>query len=293
MQDKFFTGFSPEGFHKLSYLEWGSGCNNKKTVVCVHGNSRNKSDFTFLANGLSQDFRVAAIDLVGRGKSDWLKDKQNYSYRQYISDISNFISRLDVEEVFWIGSSMGGLLGMMVASLPNSPINKLIINDIGPYIPKLIADRIKQHVGIKFVANSFQEGAEAIKKLHASIGIIKQEHWDHIIKNSLIPETDGTYTMAYDPSSGLSFVDDKELSDSGQIYEDESGNVLFWSFWDKISCPVMIIHGEKSELLPLSIITEMKKRGPRFDYYCVKGLGHAPALMDDEKISIIRKWLLN
>lgn len=288
MQSRFFKGISPEGFHNISYSEWGTP-NKNPSILCVHGNSRNKSDFTFFAEALETEFHSVALDLVGRGKSDWLKRENNYSYHQYILDLNALISRIDVPEIYWIGSSMGGLLGMMIASMQNTPISKLIMNDIGPYIPKFIVDRMQQS-GNKFTSNSFEEAAAFLKNLHALIGNLTKEQWEHFTQNTIVQEPNGKYTFSYDPFALRAFVDDLELKKSGKMIADETGNIFFWEFWDKISCPVLIIHGERSELLPHTIIKEMRQRGPKFDYYMIKGAGHAPALMDSRIINHIRSW---
>lgn len=287
---KFFHGLSNEGFHRLAYTERGTP-NPKRAVICMHGLTRNKSDFDFLAEDLSKDFHVVALDVVGRGQSDCFKDPQNYRYEQYMSDANALIARLDVEEIYWIGTSMGGLIGMIMASLPNSPIKKLILNDVGPLIPKAAVDRIKQYASIKLTFKNFEEGAALLRQVYAPFGKLTEDHWQHLLKNSIVQEPQGTYTLAYDPSSAR-YVEDDNNPGPIKTIEDKEGNILFWSFWDKITCPVLVINGEFSDILPKTLLEEMQKRGPIFDRYEVKEAGHAPALMDPLQRDTIYQWLL-
>lgn len=289
MDVRFFQGISPEGFHKLSYAVWGKP-RDRKAVICVHGLTRNKSDFAFLAEDLSPHFHVASLDVAGRGQSDFLKIPNHYNYAQYLTDANALIARLDVDEVYWIGTSMGGLIGLLMAALPNSPIKRLVLNDIGPYIPREAVDRIKQYASIKLVFKSFEEGTETLKQLYTPFGKLTEEQWAHVMKYTLVKESNGTYTTAYDPTSAQA-VEDTDPRSSTKTSVDDKGNIVFWDYWDKITCPVLVINGKNSDILPPPIVEKMRTRGPKFDYYLVEDAGHAPALMAQDQRDTILKWL--
>lgn len=289
MKVNYFKGLSPEGFHTLCYAEWGED-SAKTAVICVHGLTRNKSDFQFLAEDLGAHFRVAALDVAGRGQSDHLMNAEHYSYAQYIKDAANLINRLKAEEIYWIGTSMGGLIGMILASLPNTPIKKLILNDIGPYIPKEAINRIKNYASKKLVFNTHEEGAKTLRQLYAPFGKLTEDQWRHVIDYTLVKEKEGVYTIAYDPNATYAIVEDNPHSDV-PTEEDEKGNVVFWKYWDKISCPTLVINGENSDILTPEIIKLMRSRGPKFDYYVVKEAGHAPSLMEPTQRQTVVKWL--
>jgi pimeloyl-ACP methyl ester carboxylesterase len=289
MTSKYYLGLSPEGFHKVAYSEWGIPHNNP-SIMCVHGLARNKSDFDFLAAELSQNYHVTAVDVVGRGQSDRLREEQHYTYEQYLIDIAILIGRLNVQQLYWIGTSMGGLIGLLLAAMPRSPIKKLILNDVGPIIPKKAVDRIKQYASIKLSFQNFEEGTKALRKFYEPFGPLEERHWDHIFKNTLVQEEDGTYTTSYDPKAAHAIEEQEKLMHS-QGRKDPEGNIIFWDFWDKITCPVLVINGENSDILTPDIVSQMKTRGPTFDHVIIKNTGHAPTLMPFDQIKIIKDWL--
>ena len=137
---------SPSGLHRMVYYEWGER-GNTKVLVCVHGLSRNGRDFDILAQALAGDYRVICPDVVGRGRSDWLRDPAGYTIPQYVADMMVLIARLDVETVHWLGTSMGGLIGMVLASLENTPVTRLLLNDVGPEISSASIRRIGEYIG--------------------------------------------------------------------------------------------------------------------------------------------------
>lgn len=288
MERRYYFGLSPEGFHPLCYGEWGKQ-NEGSGVLCVHGLTRNKSDFSYLAESLKQDFHVTALDVVGRGESAYFQNPQYYSYQQYLSDIYTLVARLRWENIYWIGSSMGGLLGMIMASLPNSPVKALILNDIGPFIPKETAEKIRQYAGTKVNFSTLEEGKEFLKQRYGGFGIEHPEHWEHFFHHSLVKDQDGSYTLAYDPQVSNVIADQATSIPSLQ---DAAGNFLFWHYWHHVKCPVLLIRGESSDVLPYSVIEKMQSMGPKFELVEIKNAGHAPALMEKEHIDIIHRWLL-
>jgi len=161
MREGFVRCFDPHGFHFMRYVEWGDP-GNKHVLVCVHGLTRNGRDFDYVAQHLEDAYRVVAVDVVGRGRSDWLRDPADYNYPVYCSDLTTLIARLGVETVDWLGTSMGGIIGMIMASLPNSPVRKLVLNDIGCMVPKAALERIGQYVGKESVFDSFEAMEAAV-----------------------------------------------------------------------------------------------------------------------------------
>jgi len=291
MKENFIHGVSKEGFHKVIYSEYGSK-NHDNTMICVHGLTRNGSDFHFVAKGLEDHYRVICPDVVGRGRSDRFKNPEFYKYAQYIMDMNVLINSLHVSNLDWMGTSMGGLFGIIMASMPNTPIRRLILNDIGPFIPKTAVDRIKTYAGMKLSFKTRKEGETILKQLYAPFGIKEPEHWQHIIDHSIIEDNDGTFTLDYDPGA-TSAVQDDEQDEDALSHQDQDGNIIFWQYWEKIKCPVLVINGASSDILPPHIIEEMKTRGPQFDYIQIPDAGHAPALMDPEQVALIREWLDN
>src|SRR5258708_7287546 len=145
MNQRSLLGLGPRGFHRLAYVEWGEACSG--TVICAHGLTRNGRDFDRLAASLAGARRVVCPDMAGRGRSGWLADAADYGYQQYCADMNALIARLGVEAVDWVGTSMGGLIGLMLAAMPESPIRRLVLNDIGPFIPKAALERMAGYVG--------------------------------------------------------------------------------------------------------------------------------------------------
>ena len=277
-QQKDFLSLGPHGFHKIAYTQWGRG-HNKKTAVCVHGLTRNGRDFDALASAMAEDYRVVCPDIAGRGQSDWLLHPEDYGYPTYISDMAAMISRLGVPEVDWIGTSMGGLIGMMLAAQPNSPIRRLILNDVGPFIPKASLERIGSYVGGNLQFDDIA-GVEAyLREVHAPFGPLTDGQWAHLAENSCRRGEKGGFALHYDPAIGNAFKD-VELDD-----------VDLWPVWGQIRCPVLIIRGVRSDLLTAETAERMLTEGPESDLLEIEETGHAPALMDEKQISFIRDWL--
>jgi len=272
-----FLGLSEAGFHGVSYLEWGPATADR-VILCVHGLTRNARDFEFLAEALSQSARVIAVDVVGRGGSDWLADPNGYAYRQYVADMTALIARLNVPRLDWIGTSMGGLIGMMIAASANSPIERLILNDIGPFIPKAALQRIADYLGIENKFSTIGAVEQYLRKVHAPFGALTDAQWSHLAKYGHRPGSDGSLALNYDPrisENVLKSVEDIDL----------------WWLWDKIRCPTLVLRGVDSDLLLPETLDQMRKRGPGADTIEFPGVGHAPSLMAENQISAIRDWL--
>lgn len=269
---------SGSGFHKLSYLE--SGPEHPVPVVCVHGLARNARDFDNLAKALTAaGRRVICADVVGRGESGWLRRPMDYGYPQYLADIAALIARLDCEQVDIVGTSMGGLIGMMLAAQPDNPVRRLVINDVGPFIPKAALERILDYFG-KDPRFSDLAAAEAYhRSTYRSFGILNDVQWRHLTETSVRCEGDA-WRLHYDPSIAVP-LRDIELAD-----------VDLWALWDVIACPALVLRGASSDLLLPETAAQMEQRGPRAQVIEFADCGHAPALLDPDQIDPVRDWLM-
>jgi pimeloyl-ACP methyl ester carboxylesterase len=272
-----FLGLGPRGFHRVAYVEWGAE-DAPRTIVCVHGLTRNGRDFDRLATALSQHWRVACPDVVGRGRSDWLADAAGYGYPQYMADMTALIAKLGVASVDWVGTSMGGIIGMMLAAQPNSPIRRLVLNDVGPFIPKAALERIAGYVGLDPTFDSVGDLEAHLRKVHEPFGPLSDSDWRHLALQGYRRLDDGRFGLAYDP--GIA-----------QAFRTKIEDVEFWPVWDAIACPVLILRGARSDLLPARTAAEMTRRGPKGMLVEIAEAGHAPALMTPEQIGIVRDWL--
>jgi pimeloyl-ACP methyl ester carboxylesterase len=250
-------------------------------VICVHGLTRTGRDFDDLARALASDFRVVCPDIVGRGLSDWLASKEDYGYPQYMADMNALIARVTETSrtVYWVGTSMGGILGMLLASKPQSPIVKLIVNDVGTILPKAALERIGIYVGHtpKFPTLEALEGY--VRLVSAPFGPLTDEQWRHITRHAARQLEDGSWTTAYDPAIGLPFQAPQKDIDLSQ-------------YWDAIHCPTLLLRGARSDLLLKANALAMTQRGPRARLVEFDGIGHAPMLMAEDQIAVVRQFLL-
>jgi pimeloyl-ACP methyl ester carboxylesterase len=269
----------PHGFHRLAYWEW-SGPSGARTVICAHGLTRNGRDFDALAEALSVQRRVVCPDFPGRGQSPWLADPADYGYPLYLADMAALIARLDVADIDWVGTSMGGLVGMALAAQPGSPIRRLVINDIGPLIAKEGLARIGSYVGRD---PSFRDAGElevTLRQVAASFGPLSDAQWHHLAAIGTRHKPDGSLGFAYDPHIGDAFRNAP------------AEDIDLWSQWDRISCPTLVLRGAQSDLLRAADAGAMTRRGPKARLVEFPGIGHAPALMADDQIAAIRDFLL-
>ncbi len=266
---------------RLAYTEFGDS-SNPNVLVCVHGVSRLGRDFDVIAENLSDTYRVVCPDMAGRGDSDWLENAENYSYPLYLADIAALLERIGADKVHWIGTSMGGLIGMMLAAQKDNPISRLVINDIGAVVPAASMKRIGTYLGTERTFADTKEGEAYLRDVHASFGPLNDSEWAHLAKYGLRPVGDGSerVRLHYDPKIAAPF---KAGSDE---------DIVLWKLWDRITCPVLVLHGAESDLLLSDTAAEMATRGPKADVRTLEGIGHAPALMADDQIAMVRSWLL-
>lgn len=266
------------GTHRMSCVEWGDP-ENPRVLVCVHGLTRNARDFDDLAQALSTHYRVICPDVVGRGESDWLPNKLDYQIPQYVADIFMMLKTRGIKEVDWVGTSMGGLIGMALAAQAGNPIRRLVLNDVGPLITGVSLQRIGEYVGRAPDFPTLEAAEQFIRAVCAGFGNLTDAQWHHITLHSMKQE-DGVWKMRYDPGIGDAFR-------VGPV-----GDVAIWPIYDAIRCPVLVIRGANSDLLLADTVAEMTRRGPRAQAVEIPDVGHAPMLMDVAQIDIVKRFLL-
>jgi pimeloyl-ACP methyl ester carboxylesterase len=269
---------SPRGLHRIAYLEWGDP-RNRDVLLCVHGLTRTGRDFDELARALCGQWRLVCPDLAGRGDSDRLADPQLYAVPQYVADMVTLIARLDVEGVNWLGTSLGGLIGMALAALPGSPVKRLVLNDAGAVITRASLERIASYVGKAPVFPSVEKAEEYIRAISAPFGAHSDAQWRFLTETWLRKNEDGTWRAHYDPRiAEPRMVPDKDLE--------------LWQLYDAVRCPTLLLRGELSDLLSRETAREMTRRGPKAKVAEIRGVGHAPTLLHADQIAIVRDFLL-
>ncbi len=262
----------------LAYTEWGEAA-NPRVLVCVHGLTRNSRDFDFIAAALANDYRILCLDMIGRGRSSWVANKMDYNIGTYAQHISGFLDHLGIAQVDWIGTSMGGLTGMMINALCPGILRKFIVNDIGPFIPKPSLERIAIYAGNKPKFIHLEHAKGYFQKNYSSFGITNDLHWQHLAKYSTRAEGDGL-VLHYDPGIVEPF---KAAA--------EKGDLELWPLWEMVACPTLIVRGRNSDVLPTDILSKMLQKGAFVEYVEVENTGHAPSLMDERQIGVIKNWL--
>lgn len=274
--------------HHIAYTDWGDP-QNPHVVICVHGLTRNCRDFDYLARALQPDCRVICVDVVGRGQSDWLEHAHDYDYYPlYLSDAISLAAHIQTQyqtriKLDWVGISMGGLIGMFMAIQPDLPvpINKLIMSDIGPLIPAAALKRIADYVGKDPRFNSFEEFKQYMKAISISFGPLTEDQWTHMAIHSAREYADGTYGFRYDPRIAVSF----------QMHE--IMDIDLWAQWDSLTAPTLVLRGTESDVLMADTAAQMQVRGAKARIIELPGVGHAPMLMDDNQIKIVRDFVLD
>jgi pimeloyl-ACP methyl ester carboxylesterase len=303
-----FQSLGPHGFHEIAYTEWGNP-HSSRLVFCVHGFTRNSRDFDALAANLADGCHVVCMDVAGRGASEWLPHKGDYNFGLYLTDAAALLARVMApvpssgirrilgaarppkRYVDWVGTSMGGLMGMMLAAKRHSPIRRLVLNDVGPLVPWPALLRMKQaHSGLHVSFGSVDDAETYLRVSCASFGPLSDAQWRHVAYHGTIRKSDGTYVLAFDPAiithmrgGGVSGVEFGSEFLSG---------VDLWPTYDAIHCPVLVLRGAESDLLPKATAQEMTRRGPKAKLIEFPGVGHAPWLRTSHQIGVIRDFLL-
>lgn len=299
MKQRFFLSPGPGSFHRIAYTEWGPPA-SPRVALCVHGLTRNGRDFDVLAGALTDDYRVICPDVPGRGLSDWLDDPARYGYPLYLADMKALVKRVTggpqeplwrrlsrwlagrprVPQVDWVGTSMGGIIGMMLAAGEASPIRRLVLNDVGPLVPATALNRLADYVGKdpRFDTPEAFEGY--VREIYRAFGPLSGEQWRHLARYSHRRAPDGRYAPNYDPAIGAAFA---------RPFEQD---LELWSVWDAIRCPVLVLRGADSDLLTRETVRRMQERGPGARLVEFPGVGHAPALMAADQIRAVRDFLM-
>jgi pimeloyl-ACP methyl ester carboxylesterase len=207
-----------------------------------------------------------------------LKDPTLYTYGQYIADMTALLARMDTASVDWIGTSMGGIIGMYMASMENAPIRRLVLNDVGPYIPLAALKRISDYAGMELEFADMAQLERHLRVNYASFGITRDEDWNHFTKYSARQLANGKWTVAYD--SGIA-----------QNLKALTKDVDFWDVYDRIRCPTLLLRGEKSDVLSSEVAQQMTLRGPKPSFVEFNNVGHAPALMEASQLIVIQEFL--
>ena len=273
---------SPGGLHRMAYVEWGDPA-NPRVLVCVHGLTRNARDFDVLAQSLAGHYRVVCPDVVGRGRSNWLRLKEHYQVQQYAADMVTLIARLNVDEVHWVGTSMGGMIGMALAAQAETPIARLVLNDVGPVISAAAVKRIGEYIGLMPQFATFNDAEQYVRAVSATFGKFTDAQWKHLTEHVTRQKADGGYEFVYDPGIAVPF---RQALDTGK-------DVELWPLYDAIRCPTLVVRGAESDLLSHETCLEMGKRGPKALVTEIPGVGHAPMFMDDAQVAVVREFLLS
>lgn len=266
----------------ITCYEWGAP-DAARTALCVHGLTRNGRDFDFLAHSLAeQGYRVLCPDMPGRGKSPWLPSADGYNNMTYAADVLHILDALNIEKVDWVGTSMGGIIAMMLAASAPQRINKLVLNDVGAVISGAGLARIFGYASNRLSFATRAEGEAVMRIIFAPFGITDETHWQHMFEHSLVAHSDGAFTLAYDPA----------IIASLPRPEGEVKDVDLWPFMAGIfAIPTLLIRGAQSDLLTHETALAMKAAHPRLALHEVPNAGHAPSLMDACDIRVIGEFL--
>ena len=271
---------SGDSTHRMAYHAWGNPGN--KVLLCVHGLTRRGSDFKTLAQAMCKDYYVVCPDVVGRGESDRLSNPMLYAVPQYVADIATLVKKLGVTQVDWLGTSMGGLIGMVYAAMPNSPIRRMIINDVGPKIEPEAIKRLGSYVGQPFTFSDRSEALQRLNEICATFGEHTPEEWE-IYNGPMLVQKDGKWIMHYDPDISVPFASVNPIMA-------KAGEMAMWHAFKQIHIPMLIVRGGNSDLLSAATVAEMCKVNPYARSIEIPNVGHAPAFVKPEQIALAKEF---
>jgi pimeloyl-ACP methyl ester carboxylesterase len=294
----------PEGQHRMAFWRWGDVC-ARHVVVCAHGLTRQGRDFDRLAQALVAQspgpLQVVCPDVVGRGRSEWLSDASGYQIPQYAADMLALLGQLNaqlsaqwgatnaMQSLDWVGTSMGGLIGMVLAGQPGlplpAPIRRLVLNDVGPAISWSSVQRMQTYVGQYGQYRDLDEAAAVLRVLSQGFGPVPADVWREMSAHMTRPGLDGALTLHYDPAIGVPV---RALTEEMAT----AGEAALWSFYDQIQARTLLIRGQDSDLLTPETAKVMAQRGPRARLETWTGFGHAPTLTSEDQISCVAQFLL-
>jgi cobalt-zinc-cadmium efflux system protein len=269
------------GLHRMAYHTWGDP-SNPRVLICVHGLTRRGSDFRTMAEVMCKDYYVVCPDVVGRGDSDFLENPMLYGIPQYVADMTTLVARLNVTSVDWFGTSMGGLIGMVYAGMPDSPIRRILINDVGPRIEPESLKRLGSYVGQPFAYPNRAEALTVLNRICASFGSHTPEEWERL-NGPLLQEVNDVWSLHYDPKIVIPFVAVNPVLA-------KAGEMALWNHYDAITAPILIVRGGESDLLSSATVEEMLRRNPHARSITIPGVGHAPAFLKPEQIALAAEF---
>lgn len=280
--------------HRVGYWEWNQTgqVGHPHVIVCVHGLTRQGRDFDVLAQALSHHARVICPDIAGRGQSDWLADPMAYGVPQYAFDMLVLLTQVHAQypiaQLDWVGTSMGGLIGMAVAGTPDLalpvPIRRLLLNDVGPRLEWSALQRIGTYVGESPRFASVEEGAAWLRVQSADFGPHTDAQWLALSEPMLRPGPEGGFVLHYDPKIAVPM--------QGMTQEQVvQGEALLWNLYDAITAQTLVLRGAKSDLLTAQTVQEMAQRGPNAHSVTLEGVGHAPTLVQPEQVALVKEFL--
>lgn len=276
---------------RMAYWLWGEP-NADHIIMCAHGLSRQGRDFDVLAQALCEaapgKLRVVCPDVVGRGKSDWLKDPMGYQIPQYVADMLALIAQLQPKTLDWVGTSMGGLIGVVVCGQPDLPlpvpVRKLILNDVGPAIEWLAIQRIGQYLGKAAQFESVQQAADAMWTISSSFGPHTKEQW-LALSQAMVKPSGAGFALHYDPAIAIPFSSATEEST-------KQGEAILWALYDNIKAETLITRGAQSDLLSVSTAQAMTQRGPKAQLVEFADVGHAPTFIATDQVKAAVDFLI-
>ncbi len=298
----YVTCADPVGLHRMAYWQWGDP-DNDRILLCVHGLTRTGRDFDPLARALQQDYRVICPDVVGRGRSDWLINSAGYVVPQYVADMVTLIARLQPKRLDWVGTSMGGLIGLALAGTlaasptlrpargpwglgdsTDVPLTRMVFNDVGPQLNGPGLARIAGYVGQDQHFGSFQAAVAYVQAVSAGFGPHDSDGWQDLTR-FVFHEQDGQWVKHYDLRIAQPFI--------GQTPEALAmAEQLLWQAWDHLSCPALVLRGAQSDILTKPALTQMLARNSGVSSVEFAGVGHAPTLRSTDQIAAVRDFLL-
>jgi pimeloyl-ACP methyl ester carboxylesterase len=273
------------GLHRMAYWQWErTGGATDKVLVCAHGLTRQGRDFDVLAQAMRDGYRVVCPDVVGRGESDRLTDPSAYQIPTYVADMVTLLARLDARTVHWFGTSMGGLIGMVLAALPGSPIARLVLNDVGPAVDAAGLGRIAAYIGQPLTWGSEDEAADYLLTISQGFGPHSREEWLALTRRMLRRDGD-RFRLHYDPAIGVAL---RAITPAAA----QAGATALWAAYDAIRCPTLVLRGAESDVLAPETAAAMASRGPKARVHEFAGVGHAPTIIAADQVAVVREFLL-
>ena len=263
---------------EIHYTEWGAG--NPSTVIAWHGLARTARDMDEIAAHLSARYRVICPDTIGRGLSQWSPaPEREYCLDFYARLAVSLIEQLGVRELSWLGTSMGGAVGIrLAAGALKGRIRRLILNDIGPKLGEAAVQRIRSYAGSPAQFDRLSELEQYFRGIYKPYGWLSDEQWRRLAETSARRTAEGKLTPHYDPKMVLQFTHHPQDYDQ-------------WDAWDAIGVPTLCLRGETSDLLLPEVADEMRSRGPRAVVVTIPGCGHAPALNVPDQFALVERFL--